>query len=135
MKPELDKKLCEKYPKIFVDRHAPMQVTAMCWGFECGDGWYPILDELCSKVQEECDLTGEQIKATQVKEKFGTLRFYTDYTSDKIRDLIEEAAKKSAETCERCGNPGKVRGKGWYYCACDDHTDKEDLCQTNHEQE
>jgi len=34
MKQELDELLCKKYPKIFKDRYADMQTTAMCWGFE-----------------------------------------------------------------------------------------------------
>ena len=39
MKDELDKQLCEKYPKIFKDRYAPMTETCMCWGFDIGDGF------------------------------------------------------------------------------------------------
>ena len=31
MRKELDEALCAKYPLIFRDRHANMQVTAMCW--------------------------------------------------------------------------------------------------------
>ena len=42
MRKELDEKLCEKYPLIFKNRHADMTETAMCWGFECGDGWFNI---------------------------------------------------------------------------------------------
>ena len=48
MSPELDRQLCERYPLIFKDRHASMQVTAMCWGFDHGDGWFHILDVLCA---------------------------------------------------------------------------------------
>lgn len=55
MSPELDKQLCEKYPKIFKDRHASMQTTAMCWGFECIDGWYKIIDVLCGNIQSHID--------------------------------------------------------------------------------
>ena len=47
MKRELDEALCAKDPLIFRDRHANMQVTAMCWGLECGNGWYNIIDTLC----------------------------------------------------------------------------------------
>jgi len=47
MREELDKKLCDRYPLIFRDRNAPMTHTAMFWGFECGDGWYNIIDVLC----------------------------------------------------------------------------------------
>jgi hypothetical protein len=51
MKQELDEQLCKKYPKIFKNRHASMQETCMCWGFECGDGWYNIIDQLCANIQ------------------------------------------------------------------------------------
>lgn len=50
MNAELDKKLCDTYPEIFTDRHAPMNQTAMCWGFECGDGWYWLIDQLCAAL-------------------------------------------------------------------------------------
>ena len=53
MRKELDEMLCEKYPLIFKDRHAPMQETAMCWGFSCGDGWYHIIDTLCALMTSE----------------------------------------------------------------------------------
>lgn len=47
MSPELDKILCEKYPLIFKNRWGDVRETAMCWGFEHGDGWFDILDVLC----------------------------------------------------------------------------------------
>jgi len=50
MNAELDKKLCEKYPKIFVNRTKSMQESCMYWGFECGDGWYGIIDALCEAL-------------------------------------------------------------------------------------
>jgi hypothetical protein len=53
MKKELDEALCAKYPLIFRDRHANMQTTAMCWGLECGDGWYNIIDVLCGLLTSE----------------------------------------------------------------------------------
>jgi hypothetical protein len=53
MRKELDEALCAKYPLIFRDRHENMQVTAMCWGFECGDGWYNIIDILCGLLTSD----------------------------------------------------------------------------------
>jgi hypothetical protein len=53
MKKELDESLCARYPLIFKDRHENMQVTAMCWGLECGDGWYNIIDTLCGLLTYE----------------------------------------------------------------------------------
>jgi len=55
MRDELDAALCTKYPKIFVNRHASMMETAMCWGIETGDGWYHIIDNLCGIVQSAID--------------------------------------------------------------------------------
>ena len=53
MRKELDEALCAKYPLIFRDRHENMQVTAMCWGFECGDGWYNIINTLCGLLTSD----------------------------------------------------------------------------------
>jgi hypothetical protein len=53
MKRELDEALCAKYPLIFKDRNADMRTTAMCWGLECGDGWYNIIDTLCGLLTYE----------------------------------------------------------------------------------
>jgi hypothetical protein len=126
LKPELDQQLCVKYPKIFADRHADMKITAMCWGFDCGDGWYDIIDKLCADIQAICDRDSFQIKAFQVKEKFGALRFYIGAGNDEIFDLINKAENQSSITCERCGKPGKIKGRRWIYCACDEHTNDED---------
>ena len=147
MKTELDELLCNKYPKIFVDRHADMTKTAMCWGFECGDGWYNILNALCFQIQHYIDWNNsqrellkesnpynikipieiQQVVATQVKEKYGDLRFYYDGGDEKIDGMVRMAEAMSAVTCEICGNPGKMRGRGWLYTACDQHTREEDL--------
>jgi hypothetical protein len=53
MKQELDEALCAKYPLIFKDRNADMRTTAMCWGLECGDGWYNIIDVLCGLLTSD----------------------------------------------------------------------------------
>ena len=124
MSPELDKKLCETYPKIFRDRRGDKMVTAMCWGFECGDGWYNIIDRLCSLLQNNTDNNqAPQVIATQVKEKFGSLRFYV-YGADSLADgAIDMAESLSAVTCEVCGKPGGIdNNANWLKCACPEHT-------------
>lgn len=59
-------------------------------------------------------------RAVQVKEKFGTLSFYMSSGNDEIWNLIREAERKSAKTCEECGKPGKLRGGGWIKTLCDE---------------
>lgn len=136
MKEELDKLLCEKYPKIFKDRHAPMTETAMCWGVGVGDGWYQILDSLCGQIQHHIDWKQEQkekygrgegchqVVATQVKEKFGGLRFYYDGGDDYISGLVSMAESWADHTCEECGAPGKLRHGNWIRTLCDKHEEE-----------
>jgi hypothetical protein len=136
MKEELDKKLCEKYPKIFKNRNGSMQETCMCWGFSHDDGWYDIVDSLCASIQNHInnkryqfremsqeDFDEEhQVVAAQVKEKFGGLRFYIDGGDDWVYGAISMAESMSYRTCEVCGAPGKTRGTGWIRTTCDEHT-------------
>ena len=141
MKPELDELLCQRYPKIFVDRHGDPKETLMCWGFECGDGWFNIINQLCANIQHQVDWAQEQkekygrgegcsqVVAVQIKEKFGTLRFYTNGGNDQIYGMIRMAESMSAVTCEECGAPGTTRGRGWIYTACDAHAREEDTAQ------
>ena len=135
MRKELDEALCAKYPEIFRDRNGDMRTTAMCWGFECGDGWYNIIDGLCATIQnreynnKRNNIQIAPVVATQVKEKYGTLRFYYSGGDDYIDGAVSMAEHMSEVTCEKCGAPGKLQSYGWAYTACDEHTrgeDKED---------
>ena len=137
MKEELDKKLVKAFPLLYDDRDAPMQSTAMCWGFACSDGWFDIIWDLSSKLEpliqkcidEEQD-TELYPKAFQVKEKFGGLRFYMTCGSREIFDLIEEAEILSYKTCEECGKPGEERDGGWIHTLCDDCHENWDKIRT-----
>jgi len=191
MKQELDDKLCAKYPRLFRDRHAPMTKTCMCWGFDCGDGWYNIIKNMCGLIQGHIDWTrGERARALrfnralrraiagndrdlvyfysardyetkakkvgeildwartqmaeeiaesrfrpvsnacsqvvvdQVKEKFGTLRFYYSGGDDHVDGVVRMAEAISAVTCEECGAPGKTRHGGWIRTLCDAHAEQ-----------
>jgi hypothetical protein len=164
-----------------------MRDTAMCWGFECRDGWYNILDKACSLIQGHIDYTRaqraralrynralrravrgdvrplqmhftfdkyatepsdygikkaaealediepqckrvpeacDQVVATQIKEKFGTLRFYYCGGDDYCHGVESMAESMSAVTCEVCGSPGKLRNGGWIQTLCDEHANE-----------
>jgi hypothetical protein len=89
----------------------------MCFGFECDGGWYPLLTKLCDDLMK-LDLP-EGFEVEQVKEKFGTLRFYVSHYTDEISELITAAEEESSRTCERCGQPGRLRGGAWLKTLCD----------------
>lgn len=132
MKQELDEQLCKSYPKMMVNRNLPMTETCMCWGFECGDGWFNILNQLMGNIQHHIDWknrNGEvvpQVTLDQVKEKFGTLRFYYTGGDDYIRGMVTMAEAMSGTTCEGCGNSGERRGGGWVRTICNTCEEKRD---------
>lgn len=121
MREDLDKKLVEKYPKIFADHYKSPQESCMYWGFECNDGWYNLIDHLCISIQHYLDynLKIPQVIASQVKEKFGTLCFYFCGGDSYVRGLVDMVSCLSGSTCEICGNPGKIQNYNWIKVRCD----------------
>lgn len=96
MRQELDLALCTRWPSIFADRHGDPTETGMCWGFQCDDEWYPLIDLACAALMRETELYGAPMPvATQVKEKFGSLRFRLKETSEGQRAILSFAADLS----------------------------------------
>lgn len=129
MSPEKDELLCKKYPILYQERHKSEMVTCMCYGFAMGDGWFDLINEVSEKLEAINNTkilpkygASECIVATQVKQKFGTLRFYTNSIPEEFyeeaNDAIVVAENKSDVTCEVCGARGTVGGKGWIECLC-----------------
>jgi hypothetical protein len=145
MRQELDRQLCEKYPAMMVNRNGAVTETCMCWGFECGDGWYNILNLLMSNIQHHIDWNNKnfekgykqykqvpQVTLDQVKEKFGTLRFYYTGGDEYISGMVRMAESMSGVTCEGCGAQTKTKwptGKnggigGWVRTECESCEEK-----------
>jgi len=144
MKTELELKLVKKYPKILRDYKGDPMQTCMSFGIEADSGWYNLLDKCMEKLQYFCDLcfyksgVEVQVVANQIKEKFGTLAFYTSvYGADGIQndiidDIINEAERKSAYTCEVTGEHGEICKKGgWYRTLCYEQARKDGFVACN----
>jgi hypothetical protein len=69
------------------------------------------------KVPHACS----QVLATQVKEKFGTLRFYYYGGDDIVAAFVNMAESMSSVMCEECGAPGHSRDNEWIKTLCDEH--------------
>jgi len=132
MKKENDEYLCKVYPKMMVNRDKDMKETCMCWGFECGDGWFQLLNQLMGNIQSYIDWQNRekevvrQVTLDQVKEKFGTLRFYYTGGDDYIRGLVAMAESMSGVICEECGKPATTNWPtlpqgGWVRTMCKEH--------------
>lgn len=93
-----------------------------CFDFSTGAGWDDILNSLCQKLQAISDQSGDQISVQQVKEKFGSLRFYASNTTTEQDKLIAAAETACDRTCEVCGKPGYARNTSWIKTLCDEHS-------------
>ena len=77
-------KLKNDFPKMF---------SELTFGFECGPGWEKLIRKLAEDIQKNCDETGDQVYAFQVKEKYGGLRFYIDGANEDVFNLIHHIAR------------------------------------------
>jgi hypothetical protein len=82
------------------------------------------LGEIIAGGRRELSEVIPQVTLDQVKEKFGTLRFYYSGGDDYISGLVTMAESMSAITCESCGNPGERTGGGWIKTICEPCEDK-----------
>jgi len=54
---DLEVLLHQRYPALFADRTLPSEQTCMCRGMASGDGWFDLIDLLCSMIQLGSALT------------------------------------------------------------------------------
>ena len=112
------KQMEERFPKMFSHPYG---------GFAVGEGWWPVLANLCANIQHHIDWKNRQSEVVpqvvvgQIKEKFGGLRFYYDGGDDQIYGMVRMAEAWAGNTCEECGAPGKSRDGGWIKTLCDHH--------------
>jgi len=122
MTPALEKKLYNRFK--FFHPNGSIRDTLMVFGFDCEDGWFKIIWDLSEKINEHLKKLPEQkypFEVVQVKEKFASLRYYTNWDTDEISDMIREAEILSQKTCEICGKIGEVRDNGgWLRTLCND---------------
>ena len=119
----------EKYDAFVkhMEQRFPKMFSAKYGGFACGEGWWPILEKLCSNIQSHLDWKNKtaevvpQVTVAQIKEKFGGLRFYYDGGDDHINGMVRMAEAWAEASCEECGSPGKRRDGGWIKTLCDIH--------------
>lgn len=111
--------------------------TSYEWfGIECGDGWkelYQPLVDFVIRYNEEHAGTDSYLEITQIKEKWGGLRFYWSgenvdkETCDRLSAMVKEAEDESYRVCEMCGTREGVgiTVDGWYTTIC-----SECLCES-----
>ena len=121
---EFVRKLQNKYPKLF---------TAPYGGVSVHPGWWHIIEALCDQIHHHVEWRQNQLEkyqrgsgcpdvvVSQIKEKFGGLRFYYDGGDEEVSGMVRMAVAWASCTCEECGAIGKSREGGWIKTLCDQH--------------
>lgn len=118
--------LMQRYPRLFRGE-GPVIPSGLL------PGWAGLVEQLLADIDGLLtDAQAQRFEVGQIKEKFGTLRFYwklqeSGQASDderllrvRMMALVREAERHSATVCERCGAPGTLgENMGWYRVRCE----------------
>jgi hypothetical protein len=131
MKPSPLSQLIQSYPRLF--KGAPPAVQS-----HLPAGWYARVDKLCADIDSLLDDEhAARFSVRQIKEKFGSLRFYyhleqaeedviiADLSggsprevgrerrptriAKRLRDLVDAACSATDTICDECGEPAAMR--------------------------
>lgn len=141
---EQNRELCARYPFLIPsNRWSRKRITeAADGGYWPGDpnsipsydyeyteldsmpeGWRIAFGEqLCAELKEELEKTGrlDDYRIVQIKEKFGSLRWYSNWNTDEGYKIISRYTELSKRTCICCGKPATRFTTGWYSPYCDE---------------
>jgi hypothetical protein len=127
-----------RYPRVFGSgTHSPDQsIGTVYWEF--GYGWDTLIENLAAAIDREIEMDPSlavddpengkfAFKVQQMKEKFGTLRFYYSGGNDRIHGLVDMTEQLSGSVCEVCGSLGtlcKKNNGSWIRTLCEDCAQK-----------
>ena len=91
------------------------------------DGWRKAFGkQMCEEIRNALieDNYLYKYRIIQIKEKYGSLRWYDWDGPQKVQDIIDKYEHISARTCIRCGRPATKISTGWICPFCDKCADK-----------
>ena len=105
MREALSDLLSHRYPKLYPHGYV-----------ELNDGWFGILDALSEVVIGWAAHAGRKpVPADQIKEKFGTLSYYTNRLDGSEIGSVIMAEEMSSRICEITGRRGRLSRRGSWY--------------------
>lgn len=135
-------------PKELKARY-PYQFESQNIGLSFYKGWMPLFAKLCADIDTELGANKRNFHWSQLKEKFGAARFYSQMDSSyerneydneidernsrladpnevtlrqRIHKLRMDAESLTQSKCCVCGEPGEVdESQGWILVVCDEH--------------
>jgi rubrerythrin len=118
--------LMEEYPFLkFDDRE--LDILHTNWLDQMPRGWRIAFGiDLCKDLKEALikDNALDEYKIVQIKEKYGGLRWYDNWSTNEICKVLDKYEELSYTTCIVCGKPAKYLSKGWICPFCEDCIDE-----------
>ena len=123
-----NRRLCEEYPFLIPRNRWTGQIPQE-YDYEyteldnMPDGWRVAFGEqMCAEIKEELvKLRGlDDYRISQIKEKYGSLRWYANFETDTLWKIISKYEKMSMYTCVECGKAATRVTLGWISPYCDD---------------
>lgn len=106
---ELTEKLYAEFQYLYRGRKKSPEQSSMCWGFECGDGWFTLIRNLSLELTDYLERHPTlDLEVVQVKSKFGSFRYYVDGGDEITEKLIDDARERAQHVCELTGTEGRM---------------------------
>jgi len=80
--------------------------------------------DLCEELTEALGDNVKDYRPTQIKEKYGELRWYDFGNTREGMKVIDKYADRSREICYRCGKPATHYTTGWISYVCEEHAEE-----------
>lgn len=109
----IDKEILDRI--FFLPTYSNLDAMPKGWRKAFGIG-------MCKEIKAALkqDKLLKRYRITQIKEKFGGLRWYDNVSTDKVQAVISKYEHLSYKTCIECGKPAKYISKGWISPYCED---------------
>lgn len=91
------------------------------------NGWRKAFGiQMCKEIKAELKKIKylRKYRIMQIKEKFGSLRWYDAGNNAEIQNIINKYEEISARTCIICGKPAEYISRGWISPYCENCIDK-----------
>lgn len=128
-----NQELIEKYPWLRINNRWTNEYIDGAEGTELDlmpDGWRKAFGEqMCEEINTEL-LTWpqeerEKFRIIDIKEKWASLRFYTNLVTPNLNKIIQKYTLLSRFTCIYCGKPALWISRGWYMPFCQKCADEQ----------
>lgn len=120
-----NKELCERYPFLIpwkvrqgIIKDFNYDYTLLDW---MEPGWREAFGiQMCEELREALIAADalERYQVTDVKEKYGELRWYSYGGTNSTHEIEKKYLLLSRGICGRCGKPATHRGTAWVYPYC-----------------